>query len=115
MIFQVNAPEAKQIQVDLGKKYDMQKNSEGVWEGSRSNRGRFHYYSLVLDGISVCDPLSQAFFGMGRMASGIEIPRGRVGIITRSRMFHTGKSAGQVLFIGHSGVAQGVRLHASWV
>ncbi len=75
VIFQVNAPEAKQIQVDLGKKYDMQKNSEGVWEVITDPIVEgFHYYSLVLDGISVCDPASQAFFGMGRMASGIEIP-----------------------------------------
>ena len=34
----------------------------------------FHYYSLVIDGLAVADPASQAFYGMGRMASGIEMP-----------------------------------------
>lgn len=75
VIFQVNAPEAKQVQIDLGKKYDMNKNSEGVWEVITDPIVEgFHYYSLVIDGVAVCDPASQAFFGMGRMASGIEIP-----------------------------------------
>jgi enterochelin esterase-like enzyme len=34
----------------------------------------FHYYSLIVDGISVADPGSETFYGMGRMARGIEIP-----------------------------------------
>jgi enterochelin esterase-like enzyme len=29
---------------------------------------------LIIDGIAVADPSSEAFYGMGRMASGIEIP-----------------------------------------
>jgi len=29
---------------------------------------------LVIDGLTVADPASQTFYGMGRMASGIEIP-----------------------------------------
>jgi enterochelin esterase-like enzyme len=33
----------------------------------------FHYYSLLIDGVSVADPASETFYGMGRMASGIEI------------------------------------------
>jgi enterochelin esterase-like enzyme len=34
----------------------------------------FHYYSLLIDGVAVADPASETFYGMGRMASGIEIP-----------------------------------------
>lgn len=34
----------------------------------------FHYYSLLIDGVAVADPSSQTFYGMGRMASGLEIP-----------------------------------------
>jgi enterochelin esterase-like enzyme len=34
----------------------------------------FHYYSLIIDGVAVADPASETFYGMGRMASGIEIP-----------------------------------------
>jgi len=31
-VFRVKAPEAQKLQLDLGKKYDMVKNGEGVWE-----------------------------------------------------------------------------------
>ena len=34
----------------------------------------FHYYSLLIDGVAVADPASETFYGMGRMASGIEMP-----------------------------------------
>lgn len=75
VIFRVNAPEAQQVQVDLGKKYDMTKDSNGVWTVTTDSISRgFHYYSLVIDGVAVADPASETFYGMGRMASGIEIP-----------------------------------------
>ena len=73
--FRVRAPEAQKLQIDLGKKYDMVKDTGGYWvlrtdpipEG-------FHYYSLLINGVPVVDPSSQAFYGMSRMASGIDIP-----------------------------------------
>lgn len=34
----------------------------------------FHYYFLVIDGVSVIDPATEAFFGCGKMSGGIEIP-----------------------------------------
>ena len=34
----------------------------------------FHYYRLVINGVEVCDPASETFFGVGRMFSAIEIP-----------------------------------------
>lgn len=75
VIFHVNAPEAKTVQVELGKRYDMTKNEEGIWAVTTDPQvPGFHYYSLVVDGAVVADPSSQLFFGMGRMASGIEIP-----------------------------------------
>lgn len=75
VIFRVNAPEAQQVQIDLGKKYDMTKDSNGVWTVTTDSISRgFHYYSLVIDGVAVADPASETFYGMGRMASGIEIP-----------------------------------------
>jgi enterochelin esterase-like enzyme len=74
-LFKIKAPEAKKVQVDLGKKYDLVKNSEGVWEGITDSLSEgFHYYSLILDGIAVCDPASETYYGMGRMASGFEVP-----------------------------------------
>ena len=74
-IFRIKAPEAQKVQLDLGKKYDMAKNKEGVWEVTTDSLSEgFHYYSLIIDGVSVADPASESFYGMGRMASGIEVP-----------------------------------------
>jgi enterochelin esterase-like enzyme len=74
-VFKIKAPEAQKIQLDLVKKYDMVKNGEGVWEVTTDPLSEgFHYYSLIIDGVAVCDPASETFYGMGRMASGIEVP-----------------------------------------
>jgi enterochelin esterase-like enzyme len=74
-VFRVTAPDAQKVQLDLAKKYDMVKNSEGVWEiKTDSLTEGFHYYSLLIDGFAVTDPSSETFYGMGRMASGIEVP-----------------------------------------
>jgi len=79
VIFRIKAPDAKTVQVDLGKKYDMVKNSDGIWEATTEAIVEgFHYYSILIDGVAVCDPSSQTFYGMGRMASGIEIPEKNV-------------------------------------
>jgi enterochelin esterase-like enzyme len=72
--FRIKAPDANKVQVDLGKKYDMIKDSTGVWNVTTDPVTiGFHYYSMVIDGVPVVDPSSQAFYGMGRMASGIDI------------------------------------------
>ena len=75
VVFKVKAPEAAKVQIDLGKKYDMVKDEEGTWNVTTDviNKG-FNYYSLNIDGVAVADPSSESFYGMGRMASGIEIP-----------------------------------------
>ncbi len=74
-IFRIKAPEAQKVQLDLAKKYDMVKNSEGVWEATTDSLSEgFHYYSIIIDGVAVCDPASETFYGMGRMASGFEVP-----------------------------------------
>ncbi|HLN22220.1 MAG TPA: alpha/beta hydrolase-fold protein [Bacteroidales bacterium] len=74
-LFRISAPNAGKMQIDLGKRYDMVKNNEGLWEvRTDSLTEGFHYYSLIIDGISVADPASETFYGMGRMASGIEVP-----------------------------------------
>lgn len=75
VVFSTKAPEAKKVQVDLGRKYDMVRDTAGVWTVTTDSIGEgFHYYSLLIDGVAVADPASQTFYGMGRMASGIEIP-----------------------------------------
>lgn len=75
VVFQVNSPDAAKVQIDLGKLYDMQKDDKGIWTVTTDPQDPgFHYYSLVIDGFKVADPASESFFGMGRMASGIDIP-----------------------------------------
>lgn len=75
VVFRTKAPDAQKVQVDLGKKYDMVKDTAGVWSVTTDSIGEgFHYYSLMIDGVAVADPASETFYGMGRMASGIEIP-----------------------------------------
>ncbi|MBN2274226.1 MAG: esterase [Bacteroidales bacterium] len=74
-VFRIKAPEAQKIQLDLVKKYDMVKDHEGIWEITTDSLSEgFHYYSLIIDGVAVADPASETFYGMGRMASGIEVP-----------------------------------------
>jgi enterochelin esterase-like enzyme len=75
VVFRVKAPDAQKMQIDLGKKYDMLKDTGGYWKVTTDPIGEgFHYYSLLIDGVPVVDPSSQTFYGMGRMASGIDIP-----------------------------------------
>ena len=76
VMFRVNAPQAQQVQIDIGgTKYDMQKSEGGTWAvTTKPQVPGFHYYSLIIDGVSVADPASQSFFGCSRWSSAIEIP-----------------------------------------
>ena len=83
VVFQVRAPEATRVQVDLGRLYDLRKNGSGVWTGTTDPQDPgFHYYSVVVDGFRAADPASAAFFGTGRMSSAIEIPEAGVDFYT---------------------------------
>ncbi len=77
--FRLAAPEAKDVKVDIcGKKYDMTRDDKGVWSASTDPLvPGFHYYFLLVDGVSVVDPASETFYGCGRMAGGIEIPESK--------------------------------------
>ncbi len=75
MEFKVKAPNAQKVQIDLGKKYDLVKNSDGDWHGiTEPLTPGFHYYFLVIDDVPVADPASETFFGCSMDASGVEIP-----------------------------------------
>jgi enterochelin esterase-like enzyme len=75
LLFRVNAPGARRVQIDLGKLYDMQKDDQGVWTVTTDPQvPGFHYYSLVIDSFRVADPASESFYGTGRMSSAIDIP-----------------------------------------
>lgn len=79
--FRLNAPEAHRVQVDIcGKKYDMRRDEKGVWCAVTDPLVvGFHYYFLLIDGVSVIDPATDVFFGCNRQAGGIEIPEGPEG------------------------------------
>ena len=74
--FALLAPEATLVQADIcGKKYPMTKDENGLWTVTSDPLVvGFHYYFLLVDGVSVIDPGTDAFFGYCRMAGGIEIP-----------------------------------------
>ena len=76
VMFRVNAPQAQQVQIDLGGvKYDMVKSEDGAWKvTTKPQVPGFHYYFLIVDGVSVADPASQSFYGCSRWSSAIEIP-----------------------------------------
>jgi enterochelin esterase-like enzyme len=75
VVFKVKAPNAQKVQIDLGKKYDMVRDSSGFWHVTTDSISRgIHYYSLLIDDVALADPASETFYGMSRQASGIEIP-----------------------------------------
>ncbi len=73
--FWIKAPGAQKVELDLGGRYPMQSDSNGVWTVTTAPLvPGFHYYSVIIDGATVGDPASETFYGMGRQASGIEVP-----------------------------------------
>jgi enterochelin esterase-like enzyme len=76
VIYKIKAPEGAKIQFDIAnKKYDMERDKEGFLTVITDPQvPGFHYYRLVINGVEVCDPASETFFGVGRMFTAIEIP-----------------------------------------
>lgn len=77
MQFRVKAPDAHSVQVQVGAapKVDLVKGADGVWTVTTPAAAPgFHYYFLIIDGVSVDDPASHTFFGYGKDSSGIEVP-----------------------------------------
>jgi enterochelin esterase-like enzyme len=73
--FRVKAPDAQKVQVQMGQRFDMVKGDDGNWSVTVPPQvPGFHYYYLVVDGVTVSDPGSESFFGVGKQSSGIEIP-----------------------------------------
>jgi enterochelin esterase family protein len=70
--FRLLAPGAKSVRVF---NTDLTKGADGYWTGTTPPLDPgFHYYTITIDGVSVADPNSEAFFGAGNVRSGIEIP-----------------------------------------
>ncbi len=79
--FRIQAPDVQRLQVDInGKPHDMQKDADGWWTLVTDPLVvGMHYYSLLVDGLRVTDPMSVTGFGWGRMMSLIEVPEGDEG------------------------------------
>ena len=67
MTFRLKAPEARKVQVRLGKDYDMVKAEDGTWSTTIPPQvPGFHYYNLVVDGVvGERIPGSETFYGSG--------------------------------------------------
>lgn len=76
VMFRLRAPEARSVQVDIGgKRYEMKDDGDGwLTAVTEPQVPGFHYYSLIVDGVSVADPASESFYGVSRMSSAIDIP-----------------------------------------
>lgn len=75
VMFQISAPDAKEVVADVIDKFPMTRDDKGVWTVTTKPRvPGLHYYSLLVDGVAVNDPASETFYGAGRQISGIEIP-----------------------------------------
>ena len=74
--FRLRAPGAQRVQLDIGgHRYDMTKDEQGNWSVVTPPLVvGFHYYALIVDGVSTADPASETFFGVSKMMSGIEVP-----------------------------------------
>ena len=75
VVFKIHAPEADNLQIDIGKLYDMEKDADGNWSvRTEPLDPGFHFYKLVIDGIRVIDPATKTFVGGGGISSAVDIP-----------------------------------------
>jgi enterochelin esterase family protein len=73
--FRIKAPEAQKVQVSVGATYNLTKGEDGFWTvTTKPLVVGFHYYWIVIDGVTVNDPASETFFGVSKVSSGIEVP-----------------------------------------
>jgi enterochelin esterase-like enzyme len=110
VIFQVVAPWAQVVQVDLAnKKYDMTKDDKGVWTCiSDPQVVGFHYYAIRIDSTAVMDRGSKAYFGSNWESAGVEIPEGPEGDYYR---FNKNIPHGQIRSIYYWSEVNGMERH----
>jgi enterochelin esterase-like enzyme len=110
VIFKVAARTAQNIQVDLaGKKYDMTKDTAGIWTCTSDPQVvGFHYYAILIDGVAVMDRNTESFFGSNWESSGIEIPEGPEGDYYR---FNKNIPHGQIRSIYYWSEINGLERH----
>src|SRR4051812_13250160 len=73
--FRIDAPNAKEVAVSLGRPLTVTKGDDGAWTVITSPLVEgFHYYQIIIDGARAADPNTQTFFGSSRWMSGIDVP-----------------------------------------
>ena len=78
--FKLKAPNAKSVKLRGGaglvkEAVDLQRGDDGVWSVTTPPAvPGFHYYWFEVDGLTVNDPGSRAYFGWARECGGIDIP-----------------------------------------
>ncbi len=110
VMFRVVAKTAQNVQIDLsGKKYDMTKDTAGVWTCTSDPQVvGFHYYAVLIDGVAEMDRNTEAYFGSNWESSGIEIPEGPEGVYYR---FNKNIPHGQVRSIYYWSEINGLERH----
>ena len=80
-----HAPYATKVEIRF--RGEMKKENDGWWtyvsEGPEAIG--FHYYQMVVDGVSFADPGGRSYYGMSQWVSAIEIPEGEAGNYYRSQ------------------------------
>lgn len=108
--FMIEAPKAQEVLLDIcGKKYPMKRDFNGKWHVTTDPLVvGFHYYFVNVDGLQAIDPASDAYYGCGRMAGGIDIPESPD--VSAYYSYDMNVAHGQVReCVYHSGIEQGPR------
>ncbi len=75
----INAPDANDVSVTLGRPLTVTKGDDGVWTITTSPLDvGFHFYRVLIDGANVADPATEVFCGGGGggLSSAVEVPTG---------------------------------------
>jgi enterochelin esterase family protein len=105
--FRLRAPEATSVSVGLGN-VPLTKGEDGFWTGVTGPQDPgFHYYTLKINGVEVCDPASESFFGAGKVMSGMEIPEEGVDFYNIKNVPH-----GEVRSVWYFAASTGENRHA---
>ena len=108
-IFRVDAPDADSVQLNLGGTHNMKKDEKGVWWITTEPLVvGFHYYGIKINGATVMDRNSEAFFGSNWENAGIEIPEGPEGDYYR---FNKNIPHGQIRSIDYWSDINGMERH----
>ncbi len=80
-----NAPYATKVEIRF--RGEMKKEADGWWTYTSEEPEvvGFHYYQMVVDGVSFADPNGRSYYGMSQWVSAIEIPEGEAGNYYRSQ------------------------------